>query len=99
MTDQNPTRRRGWKVLADGREPLNPARPQEAYDLSDWDERLLDDLADELDHHDIAHEWDHGLLSVYAADERQADDLLSRFIAARQAIGQRLPNPFGDPDG
>jgi hypothetical protein len=34
--------------------------------LSDWDQGLLDELSDELDHHNIAHD---ALLSVYAADQ------------------------------
>ena len=96
MTDPNLPRRR--KLLVAGRQPLNPARPQEAYDLSDCDESLRDHLSDELDDHNIAHEWDHGPLSVYAADQHRVDDVLDR-LAGRDAVGQRLPHPIRGPDG
>jgi hypothetical protein len=97
MSDPNPPRRRGWTLLAGGRQALNPARPQEVYDLSDCDKSLRDYLSDELDDHNIAHEWDHRLLSVYAADQHRVDDVLDRLAAARDAVGLRLQRSFGAP--
>ena len=97
MSDPNPPRRRGWTLLAGGRQTLNPARPQEVYDLSACDESLRDYLSDELDHGNIAHEWDHRLLSAYAADQHRVDDVLDRLAAARDADGLRLPRSFRTP--
>ncbi len=98
MSDQNRPRRRAWTLVAGGRQSLNPAWPQEAYDLSDCDQSLRDYLSDELAHHNVAHEWhDDGLLSVYAADQHRVDDVLDRLAAARDAVGLRLPGPFEDP--
>lgn len=97
MSDPNPPRRRGWTLLAGGRQTLNPARPQEVYDLSACDESLRDYLSDELDHGNIAHEWDHRLLSAYAADQHRVDDVLDRLAAARDAVGLRLPRSFRTP--
>ena len=57
----------------DGTEPLDPARDQVAYDVSELDDEALDALADAVDEAGIAVAWGDEELYVYADDEQAVD--------------------------
>jgi hypothetical protein len=58
--------------------PLDAARDQVAYDLSEWDDDQLDSLVDALGAAEIGYSWDGDELYVYADDEAAVDELLER---------------------
>jgi hypothetical protein len=61
-------------------EPLDPARDQVAYDMSEWEDDQLSSLADALAAAGIDYSWDSATdeLFVYADDEEAADELFDR---------------------
>lgn len=64
------------EVVAASRPRLEADEDRTAYELADWPEAELADLADALEREGIMHEWtDDGDLLVYAADEERVDGL------------------------
>jgi hypothetical protein len=74
---------------------LDSERDQVAYDLSEWDDDLLDTLTDELRTAGIAHGWDGDELFVHAEDEQAVDELLDRV----EHPNELEPEPDDGPAG
>jgi hypothetical protein len=74
---------------------LEPERDQVAYDLSDWDEDLLDTVGDELRTAGIAHGWDGDELFVHADDEQAVDELLDRVEHPNELAAEPDDGPAG----
>ena len=78
------------EVVAASRPRLEDDADRTAYELADWPEAELSELADALEREGILHEWtDDGELLVYGSDEERVDALFEE-LACDGPDGDRI---------
>jgi hypothetical protein len=75
-------------VEGEADEPLDAARDQVAYDLSEWDDDQIAVLVHELREVGVAHAWDGDEMYVYTEDEATVDDLFDKVSHPHQLAAE-----------